>query len=384
MAFQAPWSPTAHAFAQHQFAHVTNFWKQGRPARFRLEVLPGGKAELNLTFQLPPASEVIPPPYHVSPVPRQRPILPLFPHGCFPQGSGGGNSKTKKTLKKSSSRLRKSYQRSVLHRAALSAPSLPPPKNGSLRQAALACVQQLQGAAASPVSTQSANKRPLPVSPNTPSPSHLPPLAQRIRSDFQIGEGEVESPERELLRSQPDLQNSKSPHYVRGVPPPAPLVFTPPKSLTLSCVNCDTEMTPDHQCKLEEPTEGAVEDSALEEGAAVGKSDQEDVEKPHTLSDDQHIPHEMDSHWCLDQCSEEFRMRWTQRIEKRTDDWALKSRILESLEVAYCTPVCVLSNEDLKAVMGPLKDQFVDGVLTPVQFLDKLQSLPCHKCRCFE
>ena len=190
----------------------------------------------------------------------------------------------------------------------------------------------------------------------------------------------MESPERELLRSQPDLQNSKSPHYVRGVPPPAPLVFTPPKSLTLSCVNCDTEMTPDHQCKLEEPTEGAVEESALEEGAAVGKSDQEDVENPHTLSDDQHIPHEMDSHWCLDQCSEEFRMRWTQRIEKRTDDWALKSRILESLEVAYCTPVCVLSNEDLKAV----KDQFLDGVLTPVQFLDKLQSLPCHKCRCFE
>ena len=168
----------------------------------------------------------------------------------------------------------------------------------------------------------------------------------------------MESPERELLRSQPDLQNSKSPHYVRGVPPPAPLVFTPPKSLILSCVNCDTEMTPDHQCKLEEPTEGAVEESALEEGAAVGKSD------------------EMDSHWCLDQCSEEFRMRWTQRIEKRTDDWALRSRLLESLEVAHCTPVCVLSNEDLKAVT----DQFRDGVLTPVQFLDKLQSLPCNEC----
>ena len=358
MAFQAPWSPTAHAFAQHQFTHVTNFWKQGRPARFRLEALPGGKAELNLTFQLPPASKVIPPPYHVPPVPRQRPIQPLFPHGYFPQGSGGVDSKTKKTRKKSSSRLRKSYQRSVLHRAALAAPSLPPPKNGSLRQAALACVQQLQGAAASPVSTQSANKRPLPVSPNTPSPSHLPPLAQRIRSDFQIGEGEVESPERELLRSQPDLQNSKSPHYVRGVPPPAPLVFTPPKSLILSCVNCDTEMTPDHQCKLEEPTEGAVEESALEEGAAVGKSDQEDVE----LTDEQHF-----SAYC---------MRWTQTIEERTDDWALKSRLLEYLEVAYDTPVFILSNEDLKAVT----DQFRDGVLTPVQFIDKLQSLPCNQC----
>merc|ERR1712212_1118798 len=125
------------------------------------------------------------------------------------------------------------YQRSVLHRAALAVPSLPPPKEGSLRHVALACVQQLQGAAASPVSTQSANKRPLPDSPNAPSPSHLPPLAQRIRSDFQIGEGEVESPERELLRSQLDPESFSpliSPHCVQGVPPPAPLVFTPQKS----------------------------------------------------------------------------------------------------------------------------------------------------------
>ena len=83
-----PWSPTAHAFAQHQFSHVVNFWKQRRQASFRLEALPGGQAVLNLTFQLPDASEVIPPPSHVSPVPRQRPIQPLFPHGSFPQGSG--------------------------------------------------------------------------------------------------------------------------------------------------------------------------------------------------------------------------------------------------------------------------------------------------------
>ena len=56
---QAPWSPTAHAFAHHQFSHVANFWKQGRQASFRLEALHSGQAELNLTFQLPPASEVI-------------------------------------------------------------------------------------------------------------------------------------------------------------------------------------------------------------------------------------------------------------------------------------------------------------------------------------
>ena len=53
------WSPTAHAFAHHQFSHVANFWKQGRQARFRLEALPGGHAELHLTFQLPPASEMV-------------------------------------------------------------------------------------------------------------------------------------------------------------------------------------------------------------------------------------------------------------------------------------------------------------------------------------
>ena len=86
---QAPWSPTAHAFAHHQFSHVANFWKQGRQASFRLEALPGGQAELNLTFRLPSASQVIPPPSHVSPVPApQRPIHPLFPKGCSPQRSG--------------------------------------------------------------------------------------------------------------------------------------------------------------------------------------------------------------------------------------------------------------------------------------------------------
>ena len=90
-----------------------------------------------------------------------------------------------------------------------------------------------------------------------------------------------------------------------------------------------------------------------------------------------------------DEESEERRKRWTQRIEERTDDWALKSRLLDSLEVAHCAPVWVLSSEDLEAV----KDQFLDGDLTPAQFLDELQSLPCNQCefaalckgcRCFE
>ena len=87
MPSEAPWSPTAHAFALHQFSHVANFWKQGRPASFRLEALSGGQAVLNLTFQLPTASEVIPPPSHVPPVPApQRPIHPLFPKDTFPKG----------------------------------------------------------------------------------------------------------------------------------------------------------------------------------------------------------------------------------------------------------------------------------------------------------
>ena len=250
MAFQAPWSPTAHAFAQHQFTHVTNFWKQGRPARFRLEALPGGKAELNLTFQLPPASEVIPPPYHVSPVPRQRPILPLFPHGCFPQGSGGVNSKTKpKQAPKLSSRRRKSYRRSVLHKAALAVPTLPPPVVGSLRQAAQACVQRLQAASALP-STPSGYKRPFSDS-SSPSPSNLPPLPQRIRKDIQIDESEVESPEKEILRSAPIFENSPSlfSPCSTGHPSPAQLEFTPVCPENPSCLNCDAKMTHDHQCE---------------------------------------------------------------------------------------------------------------------------------------
>ena len=227
-----PWSPTAQAFAQHQLSHVVNFWKQGRLASYRLEALPGGRAELNVTFQLPPSSEVVPPPCHPVPV-HQRPIHPLFP-GFSPQGPAPGRKTKQAPQKKLSSRQRKSFRRSVLHRAALAAPSLPPPKNGTLRQAAQACVQRLQAVSASPVNPQSVKKRPLPISPSALSPSNLPPLAQRIRSDIQIGENEVESPERESLRSRLDPDSFpplNSPHIVQKVPPPAPLVFTPPKSL---------------------------------------------------------------------------------------------------------------------------------------------------------
>ena len=262
---QAPWSPTAHAFAQHQFSHAANFWQQGRPASFQLEALPGGHAKLSLSFQLPQASEVVPPPSKVlpAPAPQQRPIPPLFPEGCFPHVSGA-DSKIKHASKKVSSKQRKSYQRSVLHRASLAASSLPPPKNGSLRQAALACVQRQQAVSASPVT----KKRPLPDSPSALSPSNLPPLSQRIRKDIQIGESEAESPEKEVLRSPPYLENSPAPFSpcMKGIPSPAPLVFTPvpPERLKLNCSNCDVGMTPQHQCEaLVSETEAEVQQLPL-------------------------------------------------------------------------------------------------------------------------
>ena len=195
----------------------------------RLEALPGGRAELNLTFQLPSASEVVPPPSHVPTVPApQRPIIPLFPKGCFPQGTPP-DPKLKSASVKVFSKQRKSYRRSVLHRAALAAPSLPPPSNGSLRQAAQAAVERLK---ADPVLSRpevniSSTRKRAPYS----SPSHQSPLAQRMRSDFQIGESEVESPEKELLRNNFSPENFPSPTIsppnVKGFSSPAPLAFTP-------------------------------------------------------------------------------------------------------------------------------------------------------------
>ena len=62
----------------------------------------------------------------------------------------------------------------------------------------------------------------------------------------------------------------------------------------------------------------------FKEGVVVGKSDQEDVEEPQGFSS---------NHFS------EYRMKWTQRLEKRSVDSALKSRLLESLEDACWTPV---------------------------------------------
>ena len=95
-------------------------------------------------------------------------------------------------------------------------------------QATQVCVQPLQAAPALLENTQGTKKRPLSDLQSAHSPSNPTPLAQKIRSDFQIGN---ESPERELLRTQPTLVKSPSPSSprVKGFPPPAPLAFTPSK-----------------------------------------------------------------------------------------------------------------------------------------------------------
>ena len=116
------WNPTAQTFARHQLAKVIHFWQQGRPAVFYLKSLDNGEAELNLTFQLPKPSEIIPQPLPTIPtstataLPPKRPIIPLFPHGEVPSSQ---------PPQKLSSKQRNSYQRLVLHRAATAAPNLP-------------------------------------------------------------------------------------------------------------------------------------------------------------------------------------------------------------------------------------------------------------------
>ena len=50
---------------------------------------------------------------------------------------------------------------------------------------------------------------------------------------------------------------------------------------------------------------------------------------------------------------------------------ALKTKLLETLDAAHLAPVSALSDRDLNAV----KDQFFEGLLSPVKFLEKLQNL---------
>ena len=67
----------------------------------------------------------------------------------------------------------------------------------------------------------------------------------------------------------------------------------------------------------------------------------------------------------------EFRSRWIKRLDKCTDDWDLKTQLLECLEDAYLTPVSDLSQADFTKV----KDKFHEGVLSPGRFLVELKKL---------
>ena len=67
----------------------------------------------------------------------------------------------------------------------------------------------------------------------------------------------------------------------------------------------------------------------------------------------------------------EFRMRWIARLDNCTDDWALKSKLLESLEGAYLDPVSDISDVDFSEV----KDKFFKGVLSPERFLEEMEKL---------
>ena len=150
-----PWSATAQNFVQHQLGHAANFWRQGRPAVFHLESLSGGRAVLNLTFQLPPSSEIIPPPspYSTTPFPTsipnpfappKRPIIPLFPRGEAP------TFQQRHPPRELSRSQHKSYRRSVLHRASQATPNLPPAQPGTLRWKCAELLQQAVTAATKP------------------------------------------------------------------------------------------------------------------------------------------------------------------------------------------------------------------------------------------
>jgi len=207
---------------------------------------------LNLTFQLPQASEVVPPPSPVIPAPAPQ-RHPLFPPKVW-------KSSVKPCL------LKETFSKAAQKLQALSSPqSCSSPSQEwipTLRQAAQASVQRLQADSVLLVKTPSRRERSYSESdsPNAHSPSNFHPLAQRIRSDLQIGE---EFPERERLRIQLTSVKSPFPSPTRGFPSPATLAFTPLKIQEkfetpvesvqtqegVSCLNCDAQMTPDHQCE---------------------------------------------------------------------------------------------------------------------------------------
>ena len=232
---QAPWSPTAQAFAQHQFSHVANFWKLGRPASFLLEALPNGEAELSLKFHLPSASEIVPPPLHIPPVSApQRPIPPLFPRAGTSKRAPLAEAKIE-IQKEVSCRKRKSYRRAVLHRAATTVLSLPTAGENTLRALATAAVAAAttaravsclvpQNTAVRQCSSLSSGSLP----PAILSPASLSP-ASLSYSSLSPASLTPASPSPASLSAAEAVCSSTSP-------------FVP------ACPNCGKELNPAHQC----------------------------------------------------------------------------------------------------------------------------------------
>ena len=141
-----PWSYSAEAFLLHQLGTVSQFWKQGRQAKFTFEVK-DGEGFLNLSYRLPGAAEPIPPNPHPkfpnSKVPKPtKPTTPLFPGN-----QGLGNSRPQaKSRTRSPSYYHRNYLRAVLHRAAKSAQDpLPPLENDmSLKELASSVLRKME------------------------------------------------------------------------------------------------------------------------------------------------------------------------------------------------------------------------------------------------
>ena len=162
-----------------------------------------------------------------------------------------------------------------------------------------------------------------------------------------------------MLRSFSYSENSPAPASpcLRDVPSPASLVFTPAQ-----CVDSESGL---------EKLEGS--ESNLESDSESGS--ERDLESDLEKFDEDVVGKSVLSEWNLAKGLNEWHEaeaeQWSQRLEKRTDDSALKSRLLEVLEEAYRAPSSVLPDRDLVNLFEP----FEEGDLSPVQFLEELQSL---------
>ena len=228
---------------------------------------------LNLTFQFPSPSEIIPPPspYSTTPLPTsrrpvaptpppKRPIVPLFPPGEAPHFPPFPSLPTPL-----SSRQRKSYQRSAIHRAARAAPNPPqhpraapnPPQHPQ----AAPTFPPLQEAVTKPTSPLPPRKRPRSSS-LPPSPGSSPvTLSQQLRRDFNIQELESpgSSPRQEILREE------------------RPPSSSPSLSLNFSSLDQrDALSSPDWRDALPREEQDELEESDTEERDFFGESVKED------------------------------------------------------------------------------------------------------------